>query len=711
MFILPRTFNIRITKDAFINEYYPNINYGNVAIPLRIGGKSPDRCRVLLYFDLSSLPQGAIILEATLCLSQIPSNIQRNRYMTVHYLLGNWDEITVTWNNAPNYDPHIEGMGFITTDTSYKIQIPITGMVSSWYNKTKPNYGMLCKDSLEDGEYSMGLVSKETFGGTLAPYIAVTLTVPPSSPINLNPSNGTIFDATYSVQFSATYSDPDNDPMSAYQIEVYNNSTGALVVDTGWVTATQLVHTFSSNTFTNGTQYKWRVRTKDSYGLIGAWSDYAIFTCQSVPSVVITSPTANEIKTTQTITATHSYSSAGGFAQSKYQYVFKQGNTVVKDSGEISGQGNSYTATLPDGNYTLYVTVWDVNSLSNTTSVDFTILTVKPKPANITTTYNKESASVTVTIENDPAWKTSYNTPTFTGTGNGTISNLATTDGLTETGDWQAVCTTLPTIRYLTVGGLMPQKSSYKCFNIILNQTSLGYYAIGTNLFLYNGVTFKINSGSVAFVDGDKFIWKTFAHKIDHNIIKRRIAGTSDWIITNSKLKDISWNDFTVASKQSYDYSVEAVDVFGNVSVAVLAPSIYCEFDNYWVVDQETGVYFKLNPGEVFGKMQSERDRQEYFGQDCIYPKINYSPKRAYRGSFQFVLVPEEGERMPDKLKQLRDFLDSPTKKALIFKSFSGDVYYCDIYNFSFEPVATCDFGRRIAFEMVEVGSIEDVFK
>ncbi len=548
---------------------------------------------------------------------------------------------------------------------------------------------------------------------TYKPQLIVTYSLPPTSPTDLSPGASAVFDATAGKQFTATHNDPDGDAMAAYQIEVYNNTTGVLVTDTGWVTATQFAHTFAAATFANGTTYKWRARTKDSYGVVGAWSDYVVFSCSAVPTCSVTSPTSGETKTTRTFTATHSYSSAGGYAQASYQYVFKQGGITVLDSGVISGIATSYAAVLTnDGDFTVEVTVTDTNAQTSTSSaIAFSVSTVLPNAPTVTTAYNATTASVTASVTNT-TYKAHSSVPTYTGTGNGTISQPTVTDGTTATGTWTAEHVTLASVKSLAVMGVVNTITSFECFDIKFEGTHVGYAAIGT-AFLYNGCEFTITQGSTPFVDGDKFTWDTFAHTISYNRIYRRVTGETAWTLCKDDLTPASpatWTDYTVASDQNYEYAATSVDVFTNESNKTVAASIAVDFDNYWLVDQANATVFQMQGGDRLGKMQSERGREEYKGIDAVYPSVNYSPERFYRGSFQFVLLKIDGERMPTTVDRLRDIADAETKTALVLKSFSGDVFYCDVYNFSFSPVDRVDWGRDVAFEIVELGEPEDVF-
>ena len=88
--------------------------------------------------------------------------------------------------------------------------------------------------------------------------------IQPNVPYGLLPSASTAFDATVAKQFSWTYSNPvPADLQFAYYIEYKINTIGSTVA-TIEVTSANAYHDFSAGTFVNGTEYVWRVKTKDT---------------------------------------------------------------------------------------------------------------------------------------------------------------------------------------------------------------------------------------------------------------------------------------------------------------------------------------------------------------------------------------------------------------------------------------------------------------
>jgi hypothetical protein len=106
------TVTINPTDDTHIgtDSDYPviaGINFGSNYV-LRVGditnwggGTWSYDYRSLLKFDLSSIPNGAQIISATLSL-QITQSSEQNTYVQVHRMADDtWSEGTITWNLAP----------------------------------------------------------------------------------------------------------------------------------------------------------------------------------------------------------------------------------------------------------------------------------------------------------------------------------------------------------------------------------------------------------------------------------------------------------------------------------------------------------------------------------------------------------------------------------------------------------------------------------
>ncbi len=126
-------------KDSYVSSASADANYGTNS-SLRVGYvtiPSTASYRTLVAFDLATLPSDAVILTATLELSQTSGS---GFDIKAQALTGAWTETGVTWNNQPTFttvDEVLEG----TPDGSWR-RWDITSMVQKWRAGTLTNNGV-----------------------------------------------------------------------------------------------------------------------------------------------------------------------------------------------------------------------------------------------------------------------------------------------------------------------------------------------------------------------------------------------------------------------------------------------------------------------------------------------------------------------------------------------------------------------------------------
>ncbi|MEJ5311807.1 MAG: DNRLRE domain-containing protein [Anaerolineae bacterium] len=129
------------TKDSYVSSASPNTNYGaNTGVQVgNVTFPSAAIYHTLLAFDLSSLPADAVILTATLELSQTNTYFA-GILINTQALTSTWAEGTVTWNNQP---------GFTLTDEATESPYSgdwrrwnITSIAQKWHAGTLTNYGV-----------------------------------------------------------------------------------------------------------------------------------------------------------------------------------------------------------------------------------------------------------------------------------------------------------------------------------------------------------------------------------------------------------------------------------------------------------------------------------------------------------------------------------------------------------------------------------------
>lgn len=152
LFIRP---DIESGKDAVIYHQFPGSNYGDyeefTCATWTYSG-SPTVLRSLIYFPLTALPTGATILKANLHLWIWANSYNWNgntllgdNTFTLNRVTEDWNEATVTWNNAPTFDnANMVTVPAISSPITKKV-INVTDLILDQYSNPLNNYGMLIK--------------------------------------------------------------------------------------------------------------------------------------------------------------------------------------------------------------------------------------------------------------------------------------------------------------------------------------------------------------------------------------------------------------------------------------------------------------------------------------------------------------------------------------------------------------------------------------
>jgi hypothetical protein len=193
------TVTLSATQDTDINSGTPTTNYGfcTQLITNRSGGSDLGNRRLLVQFDLSSLPPGAIIDSAELRLSKVGGAIAGVDF-NIHRVTSQWDQgfgscfgsigVAANWNNrvaftpwltpGGDYDPAPLATVNITTDQEYTWSSPaLLTVVRNWYQGPMNNFGFI------GGSPDLG-IDDRIFGSrgyspsTSRPQLVVTYTLP-----------------------------------------------------------------------------------------------------------------------------------------------------------------------------------------------------------------------------------------------------------------------------------------------------------------------------------------------------------------------------------------------------------------------------------------------------------------------------------------------------------------------------------------------------
>ncbi len=177
-------------KDALVNSYSPTSNFGSYAYIASMAwtnSGSPMTHRILLDFDLTSIPAGATITKAKLKLyadtttvyygsaGLMPghSTLTGANDATLRRVTSTWSESAVTWNNSPSVDDINKVTIPASTIRSQAYEIDVLALVKDEHlNPTLYNGFMI---TLNDETYYRSLIfySGESSYTTLQPKLEI----------------------------------------------------------------------------------------------------------------------------------------------------------------------------------------------------------------------------------------------------------------------------------------------------------------------------------------------------------------------------------------------------------------------------------------------------------------------------------------------------------------------------------------------------------
>ncbi len=191
--------------DAYIREDTPDSNSGVVA-NLVIDGQSGRQQRPILWFNLSSLPANAAVLEGNLFL-YLRNGKESPVYYTAYAMSRWWNEFTVTWNSyesglpwttaGGDFDAFPFGRGVLDNTGGWH-RIDLSRMIDLWLTNRLDSFGVILVPDSTGSESSKTFVSSdETTNPERRPVLMLNYTLKDeegnyeSAPIG--PGNNTIF--------------------------------------------------------------------------------------------------------------------------------------------------------------------------------------------------------------------------------------------------------------------------------------------------------------------------------------------------------------------------------------------------------------------------------------------------------------------------------------------------------------------------------------
>ncbi|MCL5675933.1 MAG: DNRLRE domain-containing protein, partial [Patescibacteria group bacterium] len=237
---------LAVIGDTYIKQDSSgNDNYGSSGT-INIYSQSADKNRrILIKFDLSSLPEGVTVNSAALKL-KMTNAPGANRQYDVYRITGTWDENTVTWETQPPTSDSPTDFTLSNTTNNVILSWDVASDVSDFLSGTANN-GWLIKDSAEDSTTpntnQASFASKENGTNSNRPQLSVDFSL--ASPANTSPSDTAGFNSP-SAQTAVTNNSGDND---GYQ----GSATNAFSGDGVFATDTNSGATNNSDCSNSGT--------------------------------------------------------------------------------------------------------------------------------------------------------------------------------------------------------------------------------------------------------------------------------------------------------------------------------------------------------------------------------------------------------------------------------------------------------------------------
>ena len=164
--------------DATLKSQYPDTNFGAEQI-LELSYSNIDTPLekvILVRFDLSGLPAGAVIESASLELFQVGAVGNLTEMVGAYYVTSVWDEGAVTWNTAPTIDPSGVVIPLDSGFRQYK-SWDVTSWAQYWLSHRRQNCGVLLR-RLTDQYYYFGRTFESKDHNEMMPRLVIQYHVP-----------------------------------------------------------------------------------------------------------------------------------------------------------------------------------------------------------------------------------------------------------------------------------------------------------------------------------------------------------------------------------------------------------------------------------------------------------------------------------------------------------------------------------------------------
>ena len=168
------------TDDTFVDNANPNQQFGD-EFEIYIGNLSGGQVRrAYLKFDISSIPEGATIVDAELVLTvsgESDCNISAHNVFDC-----SWNEDSITWDTAPIFDPHATVDVFFFGGSAYSFAWTVTPDVTLAYSELDSDKTYCTMLKLHDESVNGYVVARtKESTGLGKPYLEITYVPEPAT--------------------------------------------------------------------------------------------------------------------------------------------------------------------------------------------------------------------------------------------------------------------------------------------------------------------------------------------------------------------------------------------------------------------------------------------------------------------------------------------------------------------------------------------------
>lgn len=337
------TQNFNSIGDSYLKPGLPNQNFGSETI-MDINNDRDG----LVRFNLSLIPAGSTVTSATLTLVVTAINGSNERNYSVHRVLVDWNESTVTWN-SPGSTP---GTHFVSSPTT-TVTLSATGTynwnvtsdVSSFIAGTATNYGwrIIWTSNVSGTLTQIDVGTKENATPSNRPTLSVTYTPPDTTPPTISNIQASNIIQT-SAKITWTTDEPATSQVEYGKTTSYGNQTP---LDSALVTS----HSVDLSGLSPGTTYHYRVKSKDAAGNSAVSGDKTFTTAaeeDTTPPTISNTQAKNITETQATITWN---TNEPATSQVEYGTTKSYGSSTPLDSSLVTFHSVKLSGLFPE---TLY---------------------------------------------------------------------------------------------------------------------------------------------------------------------------------------------------------------------------------------------------------------------------------------------------------------------------------------------------------------------